>query len=76
MNEKDKKIAGFVINLFVPGVGTIISGKVTIGILQLFLGIVGWILCLTLIGLVFGIPLLMTAWLWALIAGAMNLGDK
>ena len=51
--------------LVLPGVGSIIAKRTTEGIIQIVLWVVGWI------GLVFliGFPLLIAAWVWALVTG-------
>lgn len=59
-------IAALLINvLLMPGLGTIIAGRTSEGILQLILLVLGMALSLFLIG----IPLLMLVWIWGLITG-------
>ncbi len=59
-------IVALVINIFIPGLGSLIAGKTTQGIWQLVLLIIGAILSIILIG----IPLMFIAWVWAIVTGA------
>jgi TM2 domain-containing membrane protein YozV len=58
-------VTGLVLNLVMPGVGSIVAGKTNEGVAQLVLFVVGMPLCLLLIG----IPIVITAWAWALATG-------
>ncbi|MBI5872137.1 hypothetical protein HZB88_03555 [archaeon] len=69
MDKKTLAIVGLVINLFIPGLGSIIGGKTGAGVPQLIIAVIGWILCLTLIRAIVGVPLWAIAWIWALITG-------
>ncbi len=78
-NKKDSKkdntlqIVGLILNIILlPGLGTLIGGgkqRTTHGILQLVFFVVGIIFCITIIGIIFGIPLMIAMWIWALIDG-------
>lgn len=57
-------ILGLIINWIIPGVATIVWGNRKHGIIQLILYIVGIVLSFVLIG----IPLVMAAWIWALVS--------
>lgn len=62
------KIVGLIINIAVlPGLGTIIAKQMKPGVIQLVLALVGWVLIWTIIGIVIGVPLMIIAWVWALI---------
>ncbi len=62
------KIVGLIVNIAVlPGLGTIIAKQMKPGVIQLVLALVGWVLIWTIIGMIIGIPLMMIAWVWALI---------
>jgi TM2 domain-containing membrane protein YozV len=72
MAEKRKKpsqgiaIAALLLNILVlPGLGSLIGGRTTEGIIQLILFIIGIPLCFILIG----IPLISAMWIWALVTG-------
>lgn len=73
-NKKTKKtpktitIAGLIVNLFLPGMGTIMLGKYDLGAIQLILVLIGFYLSVTGIGAFVGIPLIAAMWIWALIA--------
>lgn len=56
-----------VLSLLWPGVGHIYAGAVGSGIAILLLGGLGWILTLTIIGAILGIPLLIGLYIWAII---------
>lgn len=58
-------IAGLIVNLFIPGLGSIIGGRTSTGVIQLVLYIISWPLSIILIG----IPLMLAMWIWALVTG-------
>jgi len=72
MDKETKDIVGLIVNLVIPGVGTIIWGDNNKGIPQLVLFLVGVFLSVILVG----IPLAFGAWIWALIAGIKKLTAK
>jgi TM2 domain-containing membrane protein YozV len=59
-----------IINIFFPGVGTLIAGKITQGIIQIILVIVAIILNLTVVLAIIGIPLGIGTWIWSLVSAA------
>ena len=65
-------VTGLVVNLFLPGAGSMIAGKTNEGIGQLVLFVVGIPLSFILIG----IPIVITAWAWALATGLRAVGDS
>jgi TM2 domain-containing membrane protein YozV len=71
--SSDKKtwaIVGLVVNvLLMPGLGTVIAGDTTTGVKQIILFLIGVLLSLVLIG----IPLVIAAWIWALISSINQL---
>ena len=62
-------IGVLVINVLIPGLGTLLAGKIRTGVWQLILLAVGAILSPFLIG----IPLVIAAWIWALVTSAKML---
>lgn len=62
-------IAGLIVNLFIPGLGSIIGGKTNAGIIQLVLSALSAFLIITVLGALIGIPLAIAMWIWALITG-------
>ena len=66
-------LAGLIVNLFLPGLGTIILGKYDIGTIQLILALIGCFLAMTFIGTIIGIPLYLGMWIWALVTGIKEL---
>ena len=69
-------VVALIVNLFIPGVGTIINGHTRTGVWQLVLYcgsiLLGTIFTITIIGAIIGIPILVigptAAWIWALIS--------
>ncbi|HZT49822.1 MAG TPA: hypothetical protein VFA64_17755 [Hyphomicrobiaceae bacterium] len=61
---------GVIVNLFFPGVGTIIVGKIVAGVIQFLLYAVAVALIATGIGALFGVPLAVVVWIWAVVSAA------
>lgn len=57
---------------FWPGLGTLISGRTKIGIIQMVLGVISVPLMLILIGF----PLLFGVWIWALVSSIKILKEE
>jgi hypothetical protein len=67
-NTMGLAIVALILNILIlPGLGTLIAGKIRTGVWQLVLAIVGFILSFILIG----IPILIAAWIWGLVTGIM-----
>ena len=68
------KIIGIIINIFFPGVGTLIVGKISTGIIQVILSIIAGILIFTGFFSIIGMPMLIIVWIWSLVtvAGSNN----
>jgi TM2 domain-containing membrane protein YozV len=64
-------MAGLLLNLVVPGVGSIVAGKTVEGVIQLVLILIGLPLCFILIG----IPICIATWGWALSTGLRALHE-
>jgi|SRR3989344_664400 len=65
-SNKNIAIIALLLNvLVVPGLGSLIAGKIKVGIWQLILAVVGALLSLIIIG----IPILIAAWIWGLVTG-------
>ncbi len=54
---------GVLLSFFVPGLGSMVSGNVGIGVTILILNIVGWVLVIALIG----IPIALGSWIWGMV---------
>jgi TM2 domain-containing membrane protein YozV len=65
-------VAAMVLNVVIPGSGSLVAGRVGVGLTQLFLWIIGIPLCLVLIGF----PILLSAWIWSLVTGIHILEDS
>jgi TM2 domain-containing membrane protein YozV len=65
-------LTGLVVNaVLLPGLGSLISGKVAPGVVQLVMFMIGLPLCFALVGL----PIVATAWIWGLITGFTALAE-
>lgn len=63
-------IVGLILNILIlPGLGSLIGGRIGLGIIQLIFSLIGFALSLTIIGIVIGIPLIVAMWIWALVTG-------
>ncbi len=63
--DQSKALLVLILNILIPGVGTIIYGETQRGVIQLVLYIVGWVLTIILIGAIISLG----AWIWSLIDG-------
>ncbi len=84
-SERPYAVTGVIVNLVIPGLGTIIAGEVGIGIIQLFVLLAAWFVAFgitllklipivgSLAGLLTWLPYVIWAldWIWALITGIM-----
>lgn len=68
MNQETKNIVGLLVNLALPGLGTIIWGDSKTGIPQLVLFLVG-----SLLAVIGGALLMAGAWVWALVLGIQRI---
>ena len=64
------RVLGVIVNLFFPGIGTIIVGKIVSGVVQFLLYAAAVALIATGIGALFGIPLAIVVWIWAIVSAA------
>ena len=64
-------VTGLVLNLCIPGVGSIVAGKPGPGIAQLAMLVAGLPLCFVLVGF----PIVFASWLWALMTAAAALQE-
>ncbi len=69
---------GIVVNLFLPGVGSLIMGKWTTGLVQVGVLAVVWLLKLVSFGLLGPLlwPVSGIVWLWALVGGIITYIDR
>ncbi len=63
--DQNKALLVLILNILIPGVGTIIYGETQRGVIQLILYVVGWILTAIYIGRI----ICLGAWIWSLIDG-------
>jgi TM2 domain-containing membrane protein YozV len=64
------KAIAVITNFFIPGLGSLVIGKVIRGLLQLLLSAVGWFLTSTVVLAIIGLPMVAIAWIWAMITAA------
>lgn len=64
------KVAAIVINVLLPGIGTLLVQKWGQAIVQIILIIIGILLIFTVIGGIIGFPLYLAAWIWAIVSAA------
>lgn len=64
------KVIAIIINIFFPGVGTLIVGKIGTGVTQIILTIIAVIMNFTGLLSIIGIPLAIGVWIWALVSVA------
>jgi TM2 domain-containing membrane protein YozV len=64
-------IVGLLLNLTMPGVGSLVAGRTSDGIIQLTMFVVGFPLCFVLIGF----PMIVAAWVWGLVSGIRAVND-
>lgn len=66
------KTGAIVLNFFLPGVGSLVIGKVGQGVTQLILYWLGVLFTFTLIGAFVGIPMMLAAWIWGMVVAASS----
>ena len=66
------KVLGIIINIFIPGIGTLIVGKIGEGLAQFFIWLVGVVLTFTVILSFVGIPLCFAMWVWSIVSAATS----
>ena len=64
------RVLGVIVNLFFPGIGTIIVGKIVSGVVQFLLYAAAVALIATGLGALFGIPIAIVVWIWAIVSAA------
>lgn len=64
------KVIAIILNIFMPGIGTLVARKWLPGIAQILLGMLAMFLMMTMIGGVIGLPLMAGVWVWALVSVA------
>lgn len=67
------KVLGIIVNIFLPGIGTLIVGKIIQGIIQIIFVFIAMLLTLTGIGAIFGIPIYFIVWIWAIVSSATSI---
>ncbi|MDI3474232.1 MAG: hypothetical protein PWQ28_92 [Candidatus Woesearchaeota archaeon] len=60
-------LASLILNMAIPGIGSLVAEKKNEGTWQLILLIIGALVSLTVAGAVIGIPLVIIAWIWSVL---------
>jgi TM2 domain-containing membrane protein YozV len=61
-------VLALVLNIFFPGVGTLVLGETKIGVIQLTL----WLISIPLLFVLIGFPLSFGVWIWAIVTAAQS----
>ena len=64
-------VPGLILNIFFPGVGTLVIGQMTAGIIQLVLLVIS----IPLMFILIGFPIGFAAWVWALVVSIQSFSD-
>jgi len=64
------KALAIIVNIFIPGIGTLIVGKTGQGVAQFILFVLAVVLNFTLVGAIIGVPLAIGIWIWAIVSAA------
>jgi TM2 domain-containing membrane protein YozV len=62
------KAVAIIVNIFFPGVGTLIVGQIGKGVTQLILTLIAAVMIGTAFLSIIGIPLAIGVWIWALVS--------
>jgi len=66
------KVLAIIINIFFPGIGTLIVGKIGEGIAQFLIWLVGVFLTFTVVLSFIGIPLCLAMGVWSIVSAATS----
>ena len=66
------KALAIILNVFIPGVGTLVVGKIGEGITQLLLWLLGVILIVTVLLSFIGVPLCIAMLVWSIVSAATS----
>ena len=65
-------ITALVLNLIIPGVGSLVAGRTSQGVVQLVL----WVVSFPLMVVLIGFPMLLAVWIWSLVSGIQILEES
>lgn len=69
--NENTALAGLLVNVCFPGLGSLIGGRTSAGVFQLLMFLAGFPLCFFAIGF----PMVIGAWLWGLVTGVNMLNE-
>lgn len=61
---------GVIVNIFLPGVGTLLVGKFVEGVIQIVLVIIAILMNVSIVLAIIGVPLGIGTYIWALVSAA------
>lgn len=71
MHKKNAVVAA-ILSFLIPGLGQFYIGESSKGVMFLILWFVGWFLTFTVVGALFGVPILIVTLIWSVIAAALG----
>lgn len=66
------KALAIIINIFLPGIGTLIVGKIGEGVAQFLIWLIGVVLSFTVVLSFIGIPVCLAMWVWGIVSAATS----
>jgi TM2 domain-containing membrane protein YozV len=71
-DNRNQKIVGFIINIFIPGLGTLFVKRYIRALIQLTLFAIAIFLYISVLGAIFGMMIWLTTWVWSLVTVAFT----
>jgi len=65
-------VTALVLNIIIPGTGSLIAGRTSQGVVQLVL----WVISFPLMFVLIGFPMLLAVWIWSLVSGIQILEES
>jgi TM2 domain-containing membrane protein YozV len=65
-------VTALVLNIVIPGAGSLVAGRTSQGVLQLVL----WVVSFPLMFVLIGFPMLLAVWIWSLVTGIQILEES
>ncbi|HEX9105103.1 MAG TPA: hypothetical protein VF997_22985 [Polyangia bacterium] len=65
-------VTALVLNIIIPGVGSLVAGRTSQGVVQLVL----WVVSFPLMFVLIGFPMLFAVWIWSLVSGIQILEES
>jgi len=65
-------VTALVLNIIIPGVGSLVAGRTSQGVVQLVM----WVVSFPLMFVLIGFPMLLAVWIWSLVSGIQILEES